>query len=124
LKVIDRVQLQRLHHVRDKPLRVKVDDFRLGVSATHGVTNSVHQVRFAEPDTTIQKQGVVRQAGVLGDLLRSRKRQLITLALNESLKSVAFNQTGGRYERSGGWARWGLQQFGGYPALQPPQQSA
>ena len=55
LKVIDGVQLKRLYHISDKSLRVQVDDLRIGVFATHGVTDSVHQVCLAEPNPTIQK---------------------------------------------------------------------
>ena len=55
LEVINGVELQSLHHVSNKPLRVQVHNFRIRVSATHRVTHRMHQVSFAKPNPAIQE---------------------------------------------------------------------
>ena len=49
------VVLQATNHIPDKTLRVNVGNPGGGIPLQHRVADSVHQVRFAKPDATINK---------------------------------------------------------------------
>ncbi len=55
----------------------------VGAMGRHGVADSVEQVRFAQPDSAVQKQRVVRVARMIDDCQRRRVRKSIGLADDE-----------------------------------------
>ena len=57
-----------------------------GILPDHCVANRVHEVRFAKPDTAVNKQGVIGFSGILAHLAGGRPRELVALALHEVLE--------------------------------------
>ena len=53
------------------------------------VADRLDQVRLAEPDAAVDKERVVRSAGVLGDLDGRRARELVRLAGDEAVECEA-----------------------------------
>ena len=83
LEIVDRVVLERFHHVADETLGVHVGDARALVAAADHVADGMHQVRLAQAHAAVDEQRVVGTPGILGDLHRRRARELIALALDE-----------------------------------------
>jgi hypothetical protein len=58
-----------------------------------GMTDGVQQVRFAQPHVAVDKQRVVRAAGVIGHRARGGVGQLIAAAHHEGGKNITRIQT-------------------------------
>ena len=52
----------------------------------YGVTHGLHQVCLTETDTAVNEQRVVRPARIFGDLHRRGFRELVALALDETVE--------------------------------------
>ena len=85
-ELVDAVMLQGLDHLRDEALRVQVDHPGLGIGIEDGVTDGVHQVGLAEPDTAVDEQRVVGDPRVVADLDGGRPGDLVGLALDEGIE--------------------------------------
>ncbi len=82
----DGVVPQPEHHVADEALRMHIGHLRTPIARLDQVADRVHQVRFAEADTTVDEQRVVGAPGILCDLNRRGPGQLVALALNETVE--------------------------------------
>ena len=99
--------LERLDHLCHEALGVHVEHLRTGVVEQHAVAHGVHQVRFAQSDTTIDEKRVVDPARVVADLHAGSAGQLIGLALDETVEGEIRVGVGLELRRGtvdeGGW---------------------
>ncbi len=87
LEIVDGVVLQRFHHIRHEPFGVDVSDFRRRIPGDNEIAGGLHEVCFAKPDASIDKQRVVGETRILADLHGGCPCQLIRFALDVSVES-------------------------------------
>ena len=89
--------LKRRDHLRDELFGVQVDDVGVHVLLEHPVSDGMHEVGLAEPDTAVDEQGiVVGIAGIRRDLHRGGPSHLVGLAFDEVLERELRPQSGCR----------------------------
>ena len=54
-EIIDRIKLQCFHHIRNKSLRMQINNFGIGFLIPKSITHGVHQVGFTQANTAINK---------------------------------------------------------------------
>ncbi len=89
--------LQSANHVTNKPLGVHIGNLDLGIIGEHHASNCMHQMRFAQADTTIDKQWVVGFAWIQANLCGGRPRELITFTLDKILEHILGIQLAANY---------------------------
>ena len=62
---------------------MQIDHLRIGILGEDLVPHCVHQVRLAKAHTAVQQQRVVRQSGILRNLLCGRLSDLVRFSFDE-----------------------------------------
>ena len=103
------------NHIGDVLLCVDVADPRLRSLAAQMVTDRLHQMRLAQTDAAVDKQGVVRNARVLGDLQCCGPRELVGFAGDKIVEievavesSAIWRHDRGAMAGRRGWPRSGI----------------
>ena len=95
-----RVALQRHNHIAHKAFRMNIGHATVGILAEKMLANRVHEMRFAQTDTAIDKQGVVSLARVVGNGVSGRTCNPVAPTFNEVGKDViAIKRTSWDRER-------------------------
>src|SRR5688572_27557062 len=86
LELVERLLLIGTHHVGDVRLGMDIADARLRPLIGKLVADRLHQVGLAQAHAAVDKQRVIGNAGVLGDLHGGGPRQLVRLAGDEAVE--------------------------------------
>ena len=87
LELVDAIVLQRSNHIAHEALGVHVGDLRGAIARQDQMPDRVHQMSFAEADSTVDEQRVVGAPRIARDLKRGGLGEMVALAFDEIVES-------------------------------------